>query len=76
MHYMIMSTQDVQSHQLIELSKSGNQFMIYFAHDRSEGVKARKYFDRLDDAIQVYAKFVDAFARGDYSAEDRASWLA
>ena len=76
MTYMIMSTQDVQNHQLVELGKSGNQFMVYFAHDRSGGIRARKYFDRLDDAIQVYMRFVEAFARGDYSAKDRASWLA
>lgn len=76
MHYTIMSTRDEQSNQSIDLNAVGDKFLLYFTSYGDDRVVESKYFDTLNDAIRVYMRFVDAFARGDYSAKDRASWLA
>lgn len=76
MSYVIMSAKDVQSNQSVDLNAVGDKYLIYFTSYGDDRVVESKYFDRLDDAVLVFKLFVDAFARGHYSAKTRASWLA
>lgn len=78
MNYTIMSTQCAHFNQMVDLSSCGNQYIVFYLYEGDGGteLRAKKYFDSLDAAVQVYMKFVDAFARSLYSNEDRASWLA
>ena len=76
MYYTIMITEDVHGDNVkVILNKADNQFVvIFFNEETMKG--AHKIFDTIDEALAVYTKFVEAIAKGEYSYEDRKSWLA
>ena len=73
MTYVITETNDVQFEQTVCLMKSGNEYAVMF-HAGEDG--ATKHFSNLQDAMEVYMKFVEAFSFGYYNVETRKSWLA
>lgn len=73
MNYTIATMQEIASHDTINLVADGNKFYIEYV---SEGKRTvRKHFDSITEASTVFQRFAAAFVNGDYSYNDRKSWL-
>lgn len=72
MSYLIAETHDVQFHHDVSLMKIGNEYSVIFASEET-GMWSKR-FSSIEAAIAHYQKYVEAFIRGNYSAEQRASW--
>lgn len=74
MYYTIASTRDHDGMQTVDFDAKGNQYVVAF-YNKGNREATRKTFDTIGEAIAVYHRFVQAFITGDYSYEDRKSWL-
>ncbi len=75
MHYTIMITDDIHGHMKVNLDKVGNQYAVGLYRDENMEY-TYKIFDTIDEALAVYGEYIVAIANGEYSYEDRKSWLA
>lgn len=75
MRYTIMVTDDFHGHMKVNLDKAGNQYVVGLYRDEDMEY-THKTFNTIDEALTVYSKYVEAIAKGEYSYEDRKSWLA
>lgn len=74
MYYTIVVLEDVQGKQKVELNKDGNLFVVIFSTEYTPKNKIKR-FEKLEDAVDVFQKYVKAFAKGNYDYETRKSWL-
>lgn len=72
MFYTIMTTRDVQGDQSVDLNKNGNQYNVYFSCPSGQ---ANKDFASHAEALKVYMRYVECFAEGTYSEQDRMGFL-
>lgn len=75
MNYTIASTRNYDGMETVHFDKHGNKYLVGYIH-KASGEYTHKTFDTLLDALFVYQQFVSAFITGDYSYDDRKSWLA
>lgn len=74
MNYTIAKTRDYNGMQYVNFDKLGNKYLVGFT-GKAKSEYTHKTFDTLGEALTVYQQFVRAFITGDYSYEDRKSWL-
>jgi len=74
MNYTIATTRDFNGMQYVNFDIIGNKYLVGFT-GKAEGEYTHKTFDTMGEAVMVYLRFVRAFITGDYSYEDRKSWL-
>lgn len=75
MYYTIVCTRDHDGMEYICFNANGNKYDVEYT-SKSKQETTRKTFDSIYAALDVYEKFVEAFILGNYSYEDRKSWLA
>lgn len=75
MYYTIASTRTHDGMDYVCFNAKGNKYEVEFT-SKGKPETTRKTFDSIYDALDVYEKFVEAFILGNYSYEDRKSWLA
>ena len=77
MNYTICTTECVYSGQKISLDRMGNKFTVCYIVPLSDGTHdyTSKTFADLSDALSVYNKFVEYFAKGLYGVVDRKNLL-
>lgn len=73
MTYVITETREAHCEQIVCLMKSGNEYAVMY---RAEEDGTTKHFKSMPEAMEVYMKFVEAFAMGYYNVETRKSWLS
>lgn len=72
MTYMVLSTEQVQLGQQIDLIKEGNVYVIHYT-DGEHMVSIRDY--NRDILVERYLKVVECFAKSWYSFDDRVKIL-
>lgn len=77
MSYTIAITECVYSGQKVSLDRMGNKFTMCYIVPLEDGTHdyISKRFDTLEDALSVYQKFIEYFAKGLYSVTDRKNLL-
>lgn len=77
MSYTIAITECVYSGQKVSLDRMGNKFTVCYDTPLEDGTHdyTSKRFDTLADALNVYQKFIEYFAKGMYSVNDRKNLL-
>lgn len=73
MYYTIVCAREHGGEE-VELISNGNKYEVAFCHE-SGAETTRKAFSTMHEALKTYQKFIEAFATGCYSYEDRKSWL-
>lgn len=74
MYYTIASTRDYDGMMYVDFDAKGNEYVVAF-YNKGRKEATRKTFSRMEDALPVYQRFVEAFITGSYSYEDRKEWL-
>lgn len=72
MNYTIITTQDLQTGQIIDIVKDGSTYNVDFTN--KEKFVTRKV-KTLEEAQEIYIKIVNYFINGFYSFEQRAKEL-
>ena len=72
MNYTIITTQDLQFEQFLDIVKNGNIYSVELT-DKQEFVRVS--FRTLKEAQEIYLKLVNYFINGLYSFEQRKSIL-
>lgn len=77
MSYTIAITECLYSGQKVSLDRMGNRFVVCYIVPLEDGTHdyISKRFDTLADALSVYQKFIEYFAKGLYSVTDRKNLL-
>ncbi len=77
MNYTICTTECVYSGQKISLDAMGNKFTVCYIVPLADGTHdyTSKTFASLNEALSVYQKFVEYFAKGLYAVVDRKNLL-
>lgn len=74
MHYSIGNFEQVQGNLIIDISKSGNQYVVGI-WDKEEHASTTKTFDRLSEAYKVFEKLVSWCVFGYYKDSDKKDFL-
>lgn len=74
MNYTKASLEDVQGNIEVNLDKDGNQYLVGIRHAETKEY-THKTFDTLESAYKVFEKLSKAIIMGDYSYEQRKSFL-
>lgn len=72
MNFTIISTQDLQTGQIIDIVKDGNTYNIEFTNKEKFITKKVR---TLKEAQEIYTKIVNYFLNGFYTFEQRAKEL-
>ena len=77
MNYTICTTECVYSGQKISLDRMGNKFTVCYIVPLADGTHdyTTKTFTDLNDALSIYNRFVEYFAKGLYGVVDRKNLL-
>lgn len=77
MSYTIAITECVHSGQKVSLDRMGNKFVVCYDTPLEDGTHdyTSKQFYTLANALSVYQKFIEYFAKGLYSVTDRKNLL-
>lgn len=74
MCYIIARTEDLLSKITVDFSRRGNKYSVELYHQETKDF-THKEFSKIEDALALYQRLVEAIATGCYSYEDRKSWL-
>lgn len=74
MYYTIASTEDLNNKVTVDFSQRGNKYSVEL-YNRETKDFTHKEFAKIEDALNLYQRLVEAIVTGCYSYEDRKSWL-
>ena len=72
MNYTILTAQDLQFDQVLDLVKDGNTYDVILTN--KEKIFVTKYKSKKE-AVKIYQKLIQCFIDGTYSFEQRAQFL-
>ena len=73
MNYTILTAQDLQFDQVLDLVKDGNTYDVILTN--KEKIFVTKYRSKKE-AEEVFQKLIECFINGTYSFEQRAQFLS
>lgn len=70
MSYTMIVCEDVPYHMIVDISKNGDKYVVGLWY-REKSKNAKRSFDNLKEAYELYANMSKLFAFGLYSVNDR-----